>query len=199
MNYKETKELIEDRVMTPLQSEATNIKFPCTGFCYLAILNKENLIETYFQVLSNEKINDEYYKLINDLIVLAGKRKVRNKNIPEDGEYIDADTIKEEFKKTFFDMEFEEFATVKGSYGNIAINNIAMILFKTPILGHILINRSNETFLLIKLSEEVFFLIDSHQPFHGKLNFETCPNYITKYNSYDITLFSLIIGYTYKM
>ncbi len=60
-----------------------------------------------------------------------------------------------------------------------------MILFKTPILGHILVNRSNETFLLIKLSNEVFFLIDSHQPFHGKLNFETCPNYITKFNNYE--------------
>lgn len=175
----EVKQLITEPIPTPIQSKSTKTKYPCTGFAYLIVENLDRVISTY-----QKRQDENYYELIDSLIKKAGERKKMNKNIPEDGEFINQLTIKNDFPRIYSKLKFEEFGTVSDEYSDIAINNIGALLFEIRVGKYLIVNRSKETFILIKLSQEFFLVVDSHQPIHGKLDFEGALKYITKYNNY---------------
>jgi hypothetical protein len=127
--------------------------------------------------------------LIEKLIIKAGNRKRDNKNIPEEGEYIDQDTVKSDFREIYDKLQFYELSTVDdGEYGDIVINQIAMYLFEIDIDGYLIVNRSHETFVLLKISDDMYLVVDSHKSKHGLVTFENALNYITKSNKYQGTI-----------
>lgn len=180
----DTIDLLINSVKVPIQATTTDTKYPCTGFSYLVIKNKDKLCNLYI-----EGKEDEYYEFIKKLIIEAGNRKRDNKNIPENGEYIDQDTVKADFREIYDKLQFYELATVNdGIYGNIIINQIATYLFEIDIGEYIIINRSHETFVLLKISDDMYLVIDSHKSKHGLVTFENALNYITKNNKYEGTI-----------
>lgn len=122
-----------------------------------------------------------YYQLIKDTILEAAKRKQTNKSIHPDGECIDEETVQEDFpeickKITYYDygiptdLELQIF--LNGWYGNLLTMQVDEVL---------IVNRSHETFLMIKMDIDKFWIIDSHKEKHGITNVEGCLSYITRF------------------
>ncbi len=184
INAMDTIDLLTKTVDTPIQATTTDTKYPCTGFCYYAIQNKDKIYSLYF---NGEK--EKYYDLIERLIVDAGNRKRDNKNIPEEGEYIDQDTVKSDFDEIVKDMKFYEFGKVDdGEYNDLVINNVAIHLYDIKKYTPVIVNRSLETFLLIQVFEDQYIVVDSHKSKHGLVDTFGALNYITKYNNYQGTI-----------
>ena len=86
-------------------------------------------------------------------------------------------------------MKFYEFGKVDdGEYNNLVINQIAIHLYDIKRYKHIIVNRSHETFLFIKVSEDQYIVVDSHKSKHGLVDTLGALNYITKYNNYQGTI-----------
>jgi hypothetical protein len=177
----ESKDLLQHKVPTPIQSFATDVKYPCTGFCYLVAINKHHVIDLYNQHTNG---STQYYNYMMKLIQTAGERKRNNPKIHHRGEYIKCETTKMDFPEIYNTMTFMEFGSPDNESFNIAQNNIYMSLMDTDIGGHIIITRSDETFIMLKLDFENFLIVDSHQPCHGTVNIELAMQYILKSGTY---------------
>ena len=100
MNF-ETSSLLVNTIPTQPQATATNVKYPCTGFCYMIIQNKEKILDMYL----NKKVVD-YGHFISNLIREAGDRKKNNPNISEEGEFLNQQTVTNDFGNITEKMEF---------------------------------------------------------------------------------------------
>ena len=177
----ESKDLLQNRVSTPVQAFTTKIKYPCTGFCYMVAQNRSTLIDLY----TNRETNPtKYYNYIRNIILLASERKKNNSKIHERGEYIKCETTEKDFPEIYNVMTFAEVGSPDDESFAIAQNNLYMLLMDTEIGGYMMITRSDETFIMLKLDFENLLVVDSHQPFHGTLNIETATQYILKSGTY---------------
>src|SRR5690606_1785990 len=100
-----------------------------------------------------------------------------------DGEFINQETIIEDFFEITCQLYFTELSIIDDNMDDI-INNIYEILLTIDIMNYLLINRSNETFIIFKLSDDDYLIIDSHQTYHGIVDNEKLIKYITKYHKY---------------
>jgi len=175
-------DLIEDCISTPIQSVASNVKYPCTGFCYMAIENKSLLINYFKRSLYSTYDNRNYHDLIHELITKAGRRKGNNNKINHEGEFINQATILEDFPDIYNNTDYKEYGISTNDPLSVEIfeNNMFMDLIQIPIDEYIIVNRSNETFLLLKIDSEKFLVVDSHQPRHGTLDIYNAIKYITR-------------------
>lgn len=162
------------KIPVSTQLEISSTKYPCTGFCYMAIRDKFEIITKFFGD------PNEYKNCLENLIKAAGHRKQNNELICQEGEYIDEATIIDDFPDIYENMIFEEHAISEPIDLDIFTNNLVEKLLLLPQFHHIIINRSNETFLIIKLDEFVFLIIDSHKKEHGTVGFDSCVSYITR-------------------
>ena len=167
--------LLDNTIETPIQSDVSPIKYPCTGFCYMVISNKEKLVSKYL----TQKHND-YYNLIKSLIENAGNRKKNNPNINEDGEYIDELTIKNDFLTITNKIHYKEICIVTDNDMDIFCDDLSEQLISIPVLGAFIVNRSNETILFIKIDHDTFLTVDSHLSKHGTVNYDNTIKYITR-------------------
>lgn len=177
----ESKDLLENRVATPIQSFATDVKYPCTGFCYMVAKNKDKIIDLYNNRQSNPK---QYYDYILQLIKLSGERKRNNPKINVKGEYIKCDTVLNDFGDIYKEMTFLEVGSPDDESFAIAQNNLYMILMDVEIGGYMMVTRSDETFIMLKLDFENLLIVDSHQPIHGTVNIEKATQYVLKSGIY---------------
>ena len=69
----ETVSLLKNTLLITPQHEATKVKYPCVGFKYIAIQNKNKIIDLY--TLGTDKNYNDYIK---NLICRAGRRKKSN-------------------------------------------------------------------------------------------------------------------------
>ena len=65
-----------------------------------------------------------------------------------------------------------------------AKNTICLKLFDMIEKDYIMVTRSQETFLMIKIDNDEFLVIDSHKSAHGTLNTMNAIKYITRYDLY---------------
>ena len=175
----ESSKLLTDTINTPHQSIIKDVKYPCTGFCYMVAQNQQDIKKLYRQ--KNKK---GYYDLILKLITASAKRKKENKDINYDGEYINQDTVKKDFDAIYNKMEFMEMGCPDEESFNISINNLFFLLVEMSYNGFMMITRSKETFIILKLDNENFLVVDSHQTVHGSCNFEGVTKYIFKDGKY---------------
>jgi len=173
-------DFIQNGIHTPIQSIVSDIKYPCTGFCYMAIRERSLLLRKF-----KESYDYNYYKFIYELISRAAHRKSNNNRIHNDGEFINQDTIKEDFLDIYNQTEYKEYGISVSDPVSIDIfnNDMFMGLISTPINEYVIVNRSNETFLLLKLEQEKFLVVDSHQPKHGTIDIYDAIRYITRNGS----------------
>ena len=167
--------LLNNTVDTPIQSDVSTIKYPCTGFCYMVINNKEKIVSKY--LVGKQK---DYYELIKSLIENACDRKKLNKNISEEGEYIDEITVKNDFTTITNKIYYKESCIVSDIDMDNFCYDLSEMLLTVPILGCMIVNRSSETILFIKIDNDTFLTIDSHQSKHGTVNYEDAIKYITR-------------------
>jgi hypothetical protein len=175
MATTESVDLLSNPINTPIQSDVSSTKYPCTGFCYLVMENKEMIVSNYLCGL-----NKKYYELIKNLIIKAGDRKKNNQAIKEDGEYIDEQTIKSDFSEIVKKIQYQDENIVSNMAMENFSNNMYITLLNIPILGCLIINRSNETILLIKINNLNYLVIDSHQSKHGIVDHINAIKYITR-------------------
>lgn len=175
----ESVDLLNDFIETPIQSNISKTKYPCTGFCYLAIKYKKNLLNLFLL-----KKRQEYFDFISKLIRDAGERKNKNKNINCDGEFINQETIKNDFPEIYDTISFKDLGIASDLDLEIFINNIFIDIMDLSLNDCLIINRSSETFLAIKIDQEDFLIIDSHQNKHGIVQLENLIDYITKFKKY---------------
>jgi len=126
----------------------------------------------------------EYYQYILNLIKAASERKRGNPKIDQRGEYIKCETTKTDFPEIYQAMTFTEIGSPDDESFAIAQNNIYMLLMDVEIGGYMMVTRSDETFIMLKLDFENFLIVDSHQPVHGKVNLEKGTQYILKSGVY---------------
>ena len=176
----ESKDLLEDTIATPTQSEVSPVKSPCTGFCYLVAQNKHNIVSLYSKCVRTN--DNDYYNYVKELIIIAGNRKKNNPLIHEDGEYLDSYTIKKDYPDIFPFMTFAEIGCPDEESFYIAQNNLFMQLL--VIDGFVIVNRSLETFIMIRINSLSYLIIDSHQPIHGQVSIEKATHYVLKNGSY---------------
>lgn len=174
MSSFETKDLLENCFPTTPQAFATSVKYPCTGFCYMVLENKEKVLNLY---QGGDKKG--YHDLIYNLIVKAGDRKRDNEEIDYKGEYLNSKTILEDFEISK-KMKFMDFNTVDEEGSEYAVNTLFLLIFDLPDKGFLMVTRSEETFLLIKLSAESILVIDSHKSEHGTVDISNAIRYITR-------------------
>ena len=175
MSTFETKDLLQDTISTTPQAFATKVKAPCTGFCYMVIENKDTVIDLYLN-----KKTKEYGDFILGLIIAAADRKENNEDIHVRGEYINQETVLKDFSDIMSNMKFQEFNTVDPQGSEYATNTLFLLILDLPIHGFVMITRSQETFLLIKLSNDKLLVVDSHKSGHGTVNLENAIKYITR-------------------
>lgn len=176
MNSFECINLIEQGIITPTQSNTSNVKFPCTGFCYFAIIQKYDILEKY-----NSK-DANYYNLIKSLILKAAERKKQNREIHEEGEFIDQNTIRNDFPDIFRQTKYKELIIATDFDFFVFENELLEILVMMQELDYLIVNRSNESLLMFKLNEFEFLVVDSHQSAHGILNVNNVILYVTRGN-----------------
>lgn len=176
-SYQNVEDLLENVVETIPQWEVTKVMSPCTGFCYYVIKNSEEIKKIF---LSGNK--EEYKNYLIKLIQQAAKRKSNNKNINLEGEHIDQLTIKEDFWNLTVCMEFIQKDIVDSQDLEKAKNEIYMELISMK--NYLLVTRSQETFLLIKLEDDKYLAVDSHRRLNGTVNTENAIKYITKFGNY---------------
>jgi len=174
MNF-ESKSLLTDTISTPIQKNVTDVKFPCTGFCYMAIRVLDQIVGYY---LMHNVV--DYKDLITQLILMAGERKRDDKTIDEDGEFLNGPTVERDFGELVHGMTFQELSITTDDDYEITINTLYAILFDIQINTYVLINRSHESFLMIKIGTSEFLIIDSHQDIHGVVSLENATKYITR-------------------
>ena len=174
----DSKDLLEGRVSAPIQSVATDVKSPCTGFCYMIAQDIQKVVNMY------KSDPNKYHDYIGSLIRTAGVRKRDNPKIHVRGEYINQDTIKTDFPDVHNSLKFQEFATPDQESFDINQNNLYMLLFEIDPNGFLIVTRSDETFIMIKLDVERFLVVDSHQPWHGTVGVEKATHYILKNGVY---------------
>jgi len=179
----ETRDLLEDRVYTPVQAFSTDVKYPCTGFCFIVFRNKDKILDLYHKKDSEGNCK-EYHDYILELIIAAGERKRNNPDIHERGEYINQETIKADFPEIYNRLTFKEVGTPTKESFAIAQNELYMMLMDTEMGGCMFVTRSHETFVMIKIDFERFLVVDSHQAFHGTLSLEKGTHYILKNGIY---------------
>jgi len=179
MNNQETRNLLKNTIPASPQSLVTSIKYPCVGFCYMAINNIDKLVDLY-----NAKNNIEYNYLIVDLIKSAAERKKTNINIHQDGEYIDQDSVSCDFKNIVDKLEFCEMNTLNANSLLYTKNHIYLTFIEMDYKDYLIVNRSSETFLIIKLDLDSFLIVDSHKDIHGTVNLDDAIQYITRYDIY---------------
>lgn len=168
-NTTETISLLTNTIYVTPQAFATDIKFPCTGFCYMILDHLDDVIHLY-----RTRNIDGYQQLIFNTILAAAKRKQDNPYINDDGEYLDRDTIVADFKHIVDTLTFKEFNTVNEESLAFAQNTIFLELIDMSILKYIMVIRSHETFIMIKLDSNSFLVIDSHKTKHGTVTIATC-------------------------
>jgi len=172
----ESKDLLQNRIHTPLQAFASDVKYPCTGFCYMVAQNRHLLIDLY-----HDK-STEYYNFILNLLKLASDRKKNNPQIDKRGEYINCETTKNDFPEIYESMTFTEIGSPDEESFAIAQNNLYLLLLDTS--DYMMVTRSDETFIMLKLDFELVLVVDSHQPCHGTLSLEKATHYILKNGTY---------------
>jgi hypothetical protein len=179
----ESRDLLENRVYTPVQAFSTDVKYPCTGFCYSVAQHKDTIIELY-QKRSLDGNCPEYKEFILDLIVAAGERKRNNQKIHDRGEYINQESVRDDFPDIYNQLVFKEVGTPTEESFAIAQNELYMMLMDVVIGGYMFVTRSHETFIMIKIDFDQFLVVDSHQAFHGTLSLEKGTHYILKNGTY---------------
>jgi len=172
----ESIDLLQNRIHAPLQAFASDVKYPCTGFCYMVAQNRHLLIDLY-----NDK-SSEYYNFILNLLKLASDRKKNNPNIDIKGEYINCETTKQDFPEIYKSMTFTEVGSPDEESFAIAQNNLYMLLLDTS--DYMMVTRSDETFIMLRIDFELVLVVDSHQAFHGTLSLEKATHYILKNGTY---------------
>lgn len=180
--FFETVDLLKDPIDVTPQAVATKVKFPCTGFCFFAAQHVPLLVQLY-----NKKNKLVYNALIVTLIQKAGERKKNNKSIHQEGENPDDETIKKDFKMAK-KMKFHDLNTVDEQGKEYAINTIGMSLMNLKSNEFVIITRSQETFMIVKLTDKLdddkYLVIDSHKTKHGTVNLMDALLYIIKNNKY---------------
>lgn len=175
MSYLETKDLLQRTLPVTPQVHVTKTKYPCTGFCYLAIRHRDVLCELY-----RAQCGEEYHEFIKDLIREAGERKEMDPQIDARGEYINADTVIRDFGEITGVTQFSECAVESEETLEIVINDLSLKLLEVQIGSWILVNRSQEAFVIFKLDNDVYLVVDSHQTVHGTVDFMRLCQYITR-------------------
>jgi len=175
----ETVSLLSSTIETEPQAFATKVKWPCTGFCYMVIQNKSKLLDLY-----KTRSEQAYYEFILKLIKEAGIRKMSNSNIPYKGEYLNQDTVKKDFPNIVKKMEFIEMNTVDPEGSEYAKNTLFLQLFTLQLGDCMMIIRSEETFLIIKIDNDAYLVVDSHKDRHGTVDTIKAVQYITRFNIY---------------
>lgn len=178
-NLKETSALLQNPIKTIPQTIATQVKSPCTGFCYMIIQNKTKLISLFL-----DRDEKGYCDFISKIILAAAERKKNNKKIHYDGEYINQYTIKEDFNDIYNMTEFKEMNTADNEGKEYAMNTLVLIMFDMKINDYIIVTRSQETFVMFKISDELFLVVDSHKDIHGTVDIFNAVNYITRFDVY---------------
>jgi hypothetical protein len=180
----ESRDLLKKRVVTPVQAFTTNVKYPCTGFCYFVAKHKFKIIELYNKCASDPE-SKEYFEFIEALIIDAGERKINNPKIHESGEYINqVDTVMIDFPEIYNQLLFEEFGTPDEESFLINHQKLYMMLMNCDIGGVVFITRSHETFIMIRCDFDNFLIVDSHNAFHGQVNAEDGAKYVLKHGTY---------------
>lgn len=175
----DSKLFLEKTIDMPTQTEITDIKYPCTGFCYYCIENK-NKILSYILL----KKYDQYRELIIDLVKQAGERKKNNQLINNEGEFMNEDTIKKDFEKIYNNTEYREIIITEYNDIDQIEDEIYSIILGMTIFSYIIVTRSNETIIIFRINLNKYLIIDSHQPYHGLTNCNSVIKYITR----DMTL-----------
>lgn len=168
--FFDQKELIEDKFKVSYQNEVSNVRNPCCSICYYVIENIDKLLELY-----NSKRYNEYNDLYINIIINGANRKKCN-NIHDDGEFLDDESIKRDFNDIYKRYKYHLYLTKE--------SDINTILLKAKINTCIIINRSYEIFIIVKLVSN-YLLIDSHQQYHGILSNDNVIKYITLNNLYN--------------
>ncbi len=173
MNYN-------NQILVPSQFTYSKVSNICTGLTYMVAENKNKIID----LLNNNDI-DKYIELFKELILKSAERKLNNKNINEDGEFIDEDTIKKDFEKIYNSYKFLEFFQhytneefEKNNFTNDINKNITGILNNCNINDLIIICRNRETYSVLKISDSDYWIIDSHQNTHKSLKLDSVVNNI---------------------
>jgi len=179
--HVETISLLKDTVTTTPQHKATQVNYPCTGFCYFVVPYIDTLVYLYI----NKKYED-YNKLVTFLIKKSGERKKNNKNIHYKGENIDDKTIQKDFPITFKQMGFKELHIVNSVSMEQASNELYGII--SQIKQYIIFTRSDETIMMIKLNNDKLLVVDSHKEKHGSVDIYTAIKYINKFAKYKGTI-----------
>ena len=170
---------LEKTIDMPTQTEITDIKYPCTGFCYYCIENK-NKILSYILL----KKYNKYKELIIDLVKQAGERKNNNSLIKEEGEFINECTVKKDFEKIYGNTEYREIIMIEYNDIDKIEDETYLIMLDMDIFSYIIVTRSNETIIIFRINSNKYLIIDSHQPYHGITNCNSAIKYITR----DMTL-----------
>lgn len=170
-----TKSYLYDIVEVPTQFMITDNSNMCCGIGYLVIKYKENLIQTYL-----ENNFDKYRNIFIILMKLASERKLNNSEINVEGEFLDEKTIQKDFPEIYSNMEYYEFIVGKFSEDNDKnINKIEELCRNLEKFQPIILCKEVNIFVIFKLNDEEFLIIDSHIPFHGKIQKNKLINYLT--------------------
>jgi hypothetical protein len=168
-----------DKIPVISQDDIKNNKYMCCGISYNVIKNKDILLNYYF----NQNYN-AYSNLFTEIVNISSERKINNKNINYYGEYIDEVTIHKDFFEIYNRMNYYEFI-IFDKIDNEYLNKINDIITNLRVNDPIIICRSQEVFTIFKISNDEFFVIDSHIRFHGKISKNNnVVNYILINNSY---------------
>ncbi len=174
----ETVSLLKNTLLTTPQHEATKVKYPCVGFTYMAIQNKNKIIDLY--KLGTDKNYNDYIK---NLICRAGRRK-ESKSIDESGEYIIENTIVRDFSDIVNRLCYKEMNIVDEISHEYTANELYILLDSMQNNNHIIVNRSHETFVMFKITHDKYLVVDSHKNKHGEVDTLDAIKYITKYGHY---------------
>lgn len=161
-------------ILVPSQFTYSSVSNICTGLTYIVAENLNKIID----LLKNNNV-DKYIELFKELILKSAERKLNNKNINEYGEFIDEDTIKKDFETIYNNYKFLEFFQhytneefENNNFKNDISKNITDILNNCNINDLIIICRNRETYSILKISNSVYFVIDSHQNIHKSLELD---------------------------
>ena len=169
------KTYLYDTVDVPTQFSIQNNSNMCCGIGYLSIKYQNHLITNY---LSNDF--SKYAKIFGILIKYASDRKLSNPEIKKEGEFLDELTIKNDFPEIYSSMDYYEF--IVGEFYEDSKKNLDSIynlINKLNQFEPIIICRDANIFVIFKLNEDEFLVVDSHIPFHGKILKDKITEYIT--------------------
>jgi len=156
--------IYQKKIQVISQGQIENSDNPCTGISYFVLQNIKLLIKFF-------KLNDdkEYNLLYKSLIERAVVRKNTNSKIPKEGEFLDEETIKEDFKEIFNKINIKYYFDNNELFNSIKNldNNYAGI-----------VTRGSATFVFVKFNSDEFLIIDSHNSYHGTMSLKNFIKYI---------------------